>query len=129
MLVAIFTYFLLGGASPMMLDYIDESRDNAKAVIPHDDRRASALEQLKAMEKLTKGLDKERKKKGKALAKAWKNYSGDYEQIGVLWQAHFDELRRLRFFHEFSHGEMLDRREELKKSITREEWSQVFPAQ
>ena len=122
MLVAILTYFMLGGGSSLMLDYIDQSRDNAKAVISHDDRRASALEQLKAMEKLTKDLDKERKKKSKALAKAWKNYSGDYDEIGALWQAQFDEL-------DVYYGEILDRREELKKSITREEWSQVFPAQ
>ena len=121
MLVAILTYFLLGGGSSLMLDYIDQSRDNAKVVIPHDDRRTSALEQLKEMEKLTKELDKERKKKAKALAKAWKNYTGDYDEIGALWQEHFDAL-------DVYYGEILDRREELKKSITREEWSQVFPA-
>lgn len=122
MLIAILTFlFLGGGATSAMLDYVDEARGNARAVIGHDDRRKSALDTLKAVEKLTKGLAKEQKKSAKALVRAWKEHDGDYDTVEALWQAHYDAL-------DVYFGELLDRREELKNSVTREEWSEIFPA-
>ena len=120
MLIAILTFLFLGGSSSVALDYLGDARGNAKDVIAHDARRDSAVDTIKAMEKMTKDFEKQRKKNARALVKAWKRYEDDYDAIDAVWQTQFDAVDEY-------YGGLIDKREDLKQSVTREEWSRIFP--
>ena len=53
MLIALITMLLLGGGSTSVLNYIADTRDNVKIVIPKGETQNAALDTLKALKKRT----------------------------------------------------------------------------
>ncbi len=119
MLIALLTVLLLGGTSSFMLDYVADTRDNVKIIVPKGDRQKSALNTLKAMKKSTRAYEKHLRKAGKELYKVIDLPDDVESELDAVWTAHFAVVQR-------RNDEMLDLRFELREQLTREEWAEIF---
>ena len=119
MLIALITIMFLGGASNGVLDYIADTKDNIKQVMPKGDEQKAALATLKAMKKISNARNKQAKRAAKALDKAYADHAEGGAEVDAIW----DEL-----FIEIGHynNNMLDLRFELKEQISREDWEKIF---
>ncbi len=119
MLIALFTVLLLGGSSSFVFDFVADTRDNIKIVVPQGERQKAAIDTLKAMKKIEKAYRKHLKAAGKDLYKALDLPDDVESEIDAVWTAHFTEVQR-------RNDEMLDLRFELREQLTREEWAEIF---
>ena len=119
MLIALFTVLLLGGSSSFVFDFVADTRDNIKIVVPKGERQKAALDTLKEMKKIEKAYGKHLKTAGKDLYKALDLPDDVESEIDAVWTAHFTEVQR-------RNDEMLDLRFELREQLNREEWAEIF---
>lgn len=121
MLIALMTIlFLGGGAAPGFMDYIADSRDQVKDVMEKGEQRDQALDTLKSMKERAKEFNKQGKRTAKDLGKLLETGGASEQEINAIWSAHFDNYDKFN-------NDMLDLRFELKDSVSRDEWVQVFP--
>jgi hypothetical protein len=120
MLIALMTIlFLGGGAAPGFLEYIADSRDQVKDVMEEGEQRDQALDTLKSMKDRAKEFSKLGKHTAKNLGELLESGEASEQEINATWSAHFDNYDRFN-------NDMMDLRFELKKSVSRDEWAQVF---
>ena len=119
MLIALITILFLGGASTGVLDYIADTKDNIKQVMPKGDEQKAALATVKAMKKRSKARNKVAKNTAKALDKAYEDHAGGGTEVDTIWNELFVEIGRYN-------NDMLDLRFELKEQISREDWEKIF---
>ena len=119
MLIALFTVLLLGGTSSFVLDFVADTRDNVKIVVPKGERQKAALDMLKAMKKTERTYRKHLRTAGKELYKALDLPDDVESELHGVWTAHFAEVQH-------RNREMLDLRFELREQLTREEWGKIF---
>ena len=122
MLIALFTVLLLGGSSSFVFDFVADTRDNIKIVVPKGERQKAALDTLKTMKKIEKAYRKHLKAAGKDLYKAIDLPDDVESEIDAVWTAHFAEVQR-------RNDELLDLRFELREQLTREEWGAIFSSE
>ena len=119
MLIALFTILLLGGSSSFVFDFVADTQDDIKIVVPKGERQKVALDTLKEMKKIEKAYRKHLKAAGKDLYKALDLPDDVESEIDAVWTAHFTEVQR-------RNDEMLDLRFELREQLSREEWGEIF---
>jgi uncharacterized protein YpuA (DUF1002 family) len=122
MLIALIVALFLGGGSISVLDYIADTRKDVKTVVAEPDRRSAALATLKTLKKRAAALDKQTRKRARRLTKALNSHEITEAQIEEIWAAHYaavDQFNR----------DMIDLRFQLKDSVTRDEWQQLFTQQ
>jgi len=119
MLIALFTILLLGGGTTSVLQYIGDAQDTVKIVIPKGDEQKAALSTLKAMKKRTTTLNKAAKQTAKEIDKAFGDHDTTAADLDDIWDGYFAAVDK------YNH-DMLNLRFELKESVSREEWQQVF---
>jgi len=119
MLIALITILFLGGSSSGVLDYIADTRDNIRQVMPKGDEQKAALATVKAMKKRSKARNKVAKSTAKALDKAYKDHAGGGTEIDAIWNELFVEMGQYN-------NDMLDLRFELKDQINRVDWAKIF---
>ncbi len=122
MLIALIVALLLGGGSISVMDYIADTKKDVKTIIVEPDRRADALATLKQMKKRASALKKESGKTSKRLTRALKTHDVTEAEIDAIWAEHYaavDQFNR----------DIIDLRFELKDSVTRDEWQQLFARQ
>ena len=122
MLIALLTVLLLGGSSSFVFDFVADTRDNIKIVVPKGERQKAALDTLKTMKKIEKAYRKHLKAAGKDLYKAIDLPDDVESEIDAVWTAHFAEVQR-------RNDELLDLRFELREQLTREEWGAIFSSE
>jgi hypothetical protein len=121
MLIAIMTILFLGGGSNTFLDYIAEAKGEVKTVVLDDERRKAALATLKLMKKEASARNKSTGKLSKLIAKQVKVGGPTSSELGTAWSEHYETV-------DGYYARMIDLRFELRDSITREEWQQIFAA-
>lgn len=119
MLIAIITILFLGGSSTGVLDYIADTKDNIKQVMPKGDQQKAALTTVKAMKKRSKARNKVAKNTAKALDKAYEDHAAGGTEVDAIWNELFVEIGQ------YNH-DMLDLRFGLKEQINREDWEKIF---
>jgi hypothetical protein len=119
MIIALLTILLLGGGATSVLQYIGDTQDAVKIVMPKGDEQKAALSTLKAMKKRTTGLNKVAKQTAKAVDKAFGDHDTSAADLDAIWGGYFAEIDQ-------HNNDMLDLRFELKESISREEWAAIF---
>ena len=120
MLIALFTIFFLGGGSSGVLQYIGDTQDAVKSVMPKGDEQEATLSTLKAMKKKTNALNKVAKRAAKEIDKVFSDHDTTDADLDEIWDGYFAELDK-------HNHDMLDLRFELKESVSREEWQVIFP--
>jgi hypothetical protein len=120
MLIALFTFLLLGGSQTGMLDYIADTQDMVEVVVESDDRREEALATLKAMKKVVSARNKMVKSVSKVLNQTLMSDAATDADIDAIWEDYFSNRSSKDL-------DTLDLRYQLKDQMTREEWQQVFP--
>jgi phage-related tail protein len=118
-LIALLTILLLGGGATSVLQYIDDTQDAVKIVIPKGEERKAALSTLKAMKKRTTALNKAAKQTAKEIDKAFGDHDTTAADLDDIWDGYFAAVDK-------HNHDMLDLRFQLKESVSREEWQQVF---
>jgi hypothetical protein len=121
MLIALFTFLILGGSQTGMLNYIADTQDTIKVVVESDDRREEALAILKAMKNVESAQNKVVKSVSKDLNETLLSDAATDADIDAIWEDYFSQ-------RESYDVDMLDLRYQLKDQLTREEWQQVFSA-
>lgn len=119
MLIALFTILLLGGSSSFVFDYVADTRDNIKIVVPKGERQKAALDALKAMKKTERAHRKNLKAAGQDLYRALDLPDDVESELDAVWTAHFAAVQSR------NHA-MLDLHFELREQLTREEWGEIF---
>ncbi len=119
MLIALFTIMFLGGASNGILDYIADTKDNIKQVMPKGDEQKAALATLKTMKKRSNVRNKQAKRAAKALDKVYADHAGGGAEADAIWDELFTEIGHYN-------SDMLDLRFEFKEQISREDWEEIF---
>lgn len=120
MLAALVVYLMMsgGGASGPML-YMDAAAENIETHVLDEARRDEALEVVDAMLDRSKDhlktLDGMREQLGDLLS----NHAVTAEELDGLWNNYFE------LDAQYS-SDIIDKRFELKNSLTREEWSATF---
>ena len=102
-----------------MLDYIADTRDIVRDVVPRGERRSAALDTLKAMRNTERAYRKHLKAAGKDLFEALELPDDVESEIDAIWTAHFAAVQH-------HNREMLDLRFQLREQLTREEWGEIF---
>jgi hypothetical protein len=120
MLIALFTFLLLGGSQTGMLDYIADTQDTVEVVVESEDRREEALATLKAMKKVVSARNKMVKSVSKDLNQTLMSDAATDADIDAIWEDYFSNRSSKDL-------NTLDLRYQLKDQMTREEWQQVFP--
>lgn len=120
MLIALFTFLLLGGSQTGMLDYIADTQDMVEVVVESDDRREEALATLKAMKKVVSARNKMVKSVSKDLNQTPMSDAATDADIDAIWEDYFSNRSSKDL-------DTLDLRYQLKDQMTREEWQRVFP--
>ena len=123
MLIALFTLFLLGGGSSdstsAFLIFIAENRETIESVVVDDARRGEALAILTTMDERAGDYSEELKEASEELGELVRGREDHSAEIaGIL-------ARHLAYTGTYS-SDILDLRFELKDSISREEWAQIF---
>ena len=121
MLIAIMTILFLGGGSNTFLDYVAETKGEVKTVVLDDERRKTALATLKLMKKEASARNKSTGKLSKLIAKQVKVGGPTTSELETAWSEHYETV-------DGYYARMIDLRFELRDSITREEWQQIFAA-
>ena len=120
MLIATLTALLfLGSGANMMLDGIDQMKDNIKDAIVEQSARKAALDVVGKLEDTAKDYAKADSDDEKELLKLIQRYETTTADLQENMDASFD--RRIQY-----QQEMLALRFELKDKLTREQWSKVF---
>ena len=119
MLIAIMTILFLGGGSNMFLDFVSETKGEVKEVVQDEDRRDAALDTLKLMKKEASARNKSTKKLSKLIAKQVKDGGPTTSELETAWSDHYETV-------DGYYARMIDLRFELRDSVTREEWQQIF---
>lgn len=119
MIIALITILFLGGTTTGMLDYIADTRDAVKQVVPKGDEQKAALATLKAMKKRSNARNKQAKRAAKALDKEYADHAAGGAEADAIWNELFIEIGQ------YQH-DMLDLRFELKEQISREDWNKIF---
>jgi len=119
MLIALFTILLLGGGTTIKKKNIGDAQDTVKIVMPKGDEQKAALSTLKAMKKRTTTLNKAAKQTAKEIDKAFGDHDTTAADLDDIWDGYFAAVDK------YNH-DMLNLRFELKESVSREEWQQVF---
>jgi hypothetical protein len=115
------TILLLGGGSAGILDYIADSKNNVKQVMPKGDEQKEALATLKTVKKRTQAHNKQIKKTFKGLTKEFEVHDASGDDINRMWSEFYSERK-------LYDSDMLDLRFELKEHISRDEWEKIFPS-
>ena len=111
--------FLGGGIENAVLDYIGFMRGSVDEVVSDEERQAQAKTTLKDMKKLTNAYSKSNQKAFKTLLAEMSNLDTNADAIGVLWDDYYQDV-------ESYNKQMIDLRFELRESLTRDEWEQIF---
>jgi len=119
MLIALITILFLGGASTGILDYIADTRDAVKQVMPKGEEQKAALTTLKAMKKRSNARNKQAKRAAKAIDKEYADHAEGGAEVDAIWNELFTEIGHYN-------RDMLDLRFELKEQISREDWEEIF---
>ena len=119
MLIAIMTILFLGGGSNMFLDFVSETKGEVKEVVQDEDRRDAALDTLKLMKKEASARNKSTKKLSKLIAKQVKAGGPTTSEFETAWSDHYETV-------DAYYARMIELRFELRDSVTREEWQQIF---
>lgn len=119
MLIALFTILFLGDSTTGFLDYLANTEENIKVVMEKDDRRKAALATVNDMNKRTKARNKQVDKVRKELASVLATEDATVADIDAVWDVYFAAI-------EDYNKDILDLRFELRDSITRDEWEQIF---
>jgi len=119
MIIALLTILLLGGGATSVLQYIGDTQDAVKIVMPKGDEQKAALSTLKAMKKTTTALNKAAKQAAKEIDKAFGDHDTSADDLDAIWDGYFAAVEK-------HNHDMLDLRFELKVSVSREEWEMIF---
>ena len=119
MLIALITMLLLGGSSTSVLNFIADTTDNVKIVMPKGEAQKAALGTLKAMKKRTSAHNKIVSKTAKEISKTLGDHEASVDDVQAIWATYYAEVHN-------RNSDMLDLRFELKEHISREEWQRVF---
>ena len=111
--------FLGGGVESSVLDYVAYMRGTVKEVVVDDERQTDARATVQAMEKLTSAHTKANEKAFKTLLAEMSELETNSKAVDVLWENHFAAVENYN-------EEMIDLRFELRHTLTREEWEQMF---
>lgn len=122
MLIALMTILFLGGSTSGMLDFLGDTKDTVKTVMPTDDRQKAALDTVKAMKKKAEALNKQVRRSSKNLSKVLKTDNVTDADIEAIWSVYYTARSQYS-------SDMLDLRYELKEQLSREEWAQIFPVE
>ena len=121
MLIATLTALLfLGSGANMMLDGIDQMKDNTKDSIVEESARKAALDVIEKLEDTAKDYAKANSDDGKELLKLIQRYETTTDELQNKLDASFQ--RRIQY-----QQEMLALRFELKDKLSHEQWEKVFP--
>ena len=111
--------FLGGGVDDPVLDYVKFIRSSVEEVVIDEERRAEARATLKEMKKLTSGHSKSNQNTFNSLLVVMSEKETDTETVDALWEDYYQSVD--------SYNErMIDLRFELRDTLTREEWEQMF---
>ena len=120
MLIAtLIALLFLGSGANMMLDGIDQMKDNIKDAIVEESARKAALDVVGKLENTAKDYSKADSDDEKELLKLIQRYETTTADLQKNMDASFD--RRIQY-----QQEMLALRFELKDKMSREQWSKVF---
>ena len=111
--------FLGGGIENAVLDYIGFMRGSVNEVVSDEERQAQAKTTLKDMKKLTSAYSKSNQKAFKTLLAEMSSLDTNAVAIGVLWDDYYQDVENYN-------KQMIDLRFELRESLTRDEWEQIF---
>jgi hypothetical protein len=121
MLIATLTALLfLGSGANMMIDGIDQMKDNTKDSIVEESARKAALDVIEKLEDTAKDYAKANSDDGKELLKLIQRYETTTDELQNKLDASFQ--RRIQY-----QQEMLALRFELKDKLSHEQWEKVFP--
>ena len=123
MLIALFTLFLLAGGSSdsttAFLVFIAENRETINSVMTDDVRRKEAQTILNAMDERAGQYNERLKEASEELGELVRDRENHGVEIaGIL-------ARHLEYTEAYS-SDIIDLRFELKGTISREEWAQIF---
>ncbi len=121
MLIAtLLALLFLGSGANMMLDGIDQTRDNIKSEIVDESARNAALDVVKSLEDTAKDYAKADGDDEKALLKLIQDFDSTSADLKANMDASFQQ--RLAY-----QKEMIALRFELKDKLSRDQWVKVFP--
>jgi len=120
MLIAtLIALLFLGSGANMMLDGIDQTKDNIKAAIVDESTRKAALDIVDKLEDTAKDYAKADSEDEKELLKLIQQYETTTADLQKNMDASYE--KRIQF-----QQEMLALRFELKDKLSREQWDKVF---
>lgn len=120
MLIAtLLALLFLGSGANMMLDGIDQTKDNIKAAIVEESTRKAALDIVDKLEDTAKDYAKADSEDEKELLKLIQQYETTTAELQNNLDASFQQ--RIQY-----QQEMLALRFELKDKLSREQWDKVF---
>jgi hypothetical protein len=120
MLIAtLIALLFLGSGANMMLDGINQTKDNIKVAIVDEGTRKAALDIVDKLEDTAKDYSKADSEDEKQLLKLIQQYETSAADLQKNMDASFD--RRIQY-----QQEMLALRFELKHKLSREQWDKVF---
>lgn len=120
MLIAtLIALLFLGSGANMMLDGIDQTKDNIKAAIVEESTRKAALDIVDKLEDTAKDYAKADSEDEKELLKLIQQYETTTAELQNNLDASFQQ--RIQY-----QQEMLALRFELKDKLSREQWDKVF---
>ena len=123
MLIALFTLFLLSGGlsdgSTAFQVYIAENRESVESVVVDDVRRGEALAILNTMDERATAYSEQFKEASEELGELVRDREDHSVEIAGI-------LARHREYTGAYSNDITDLRFELKGTISREEWAQIF---
>ena len=120
MLVALYAIFFLGGGFSLGIsDFIDELEDSTKIVVVDDERQKAALGTIKEMKNRIKEHKKNVTEISKALGKEISEHSVRSNEIDKLWDQYIDLSSDVT-------RDVIELRFQFRDQLTRDEWDQVF---
>jgi len=113
--------FLGGGMDSAVLDFVGYIRGSVNEVVVDEERRTEARATLKTMKKLTNAHLKANQKAFKSLLAELSESETDAQAVEGLWENYYKSVGSYN-------EQMIDLRFELRDSLTRDEWQQIFGA-
>lgn len=111
--------FLGGGVESAVLDYVGFMRGSVDEVVVDEERLDDARATIQQMEKLTGAQSKSNQKVFKSLLAEMSELVTEADAVDALWNDYFQSV-------DSYNEQMIDLRFELRDTLTREEWQQVF---
>ena len=93
MLIALFTILFFGGGSISVLEYISDTQDAVKIVMPKGEEQKAALSTLKAMKKRTNAHNKMASGIAKEIDRAFSDHDTTADDLGTIWAGYFADVR------------------------------------